>query len=202
MSATSGITARGCWGGRTTISRNWSTASVPAGEIRPIPRGLPACAAQAQQTPRPHTRGGFPAQPGVNAAAAQAAMPFTAPCAAAVVGPPFTNGSGGPFNPGNKCFSYLSYITIVNNSYTSNYNGLQATLTGRNYHGVSFTAGYTYSHSLGLASDQGTSGNFPIAINSYGNIRSQLYGSSDFDVRHRGTLSVSYNLPGRTGMAP
>jgi hypothetical protein len=95
----------------------------------------------------------------------------------------------------------LKNIAIINNGYFSNYNGLQATLTGRNYHGLSFTAGYTYSHALGLASDQGTSGNFPIAINSYGNIRSQLYGASDFDVRHRGTLSVTYNLPGRTGMA-
>jgi len=129
-------------------------------------------------------------------AAEQAALPFTAPCAAALgLGP---NGSGGPFNPNNKCFSYLSYITIVNNSYTSNYNGLQATLTGRNYHGVSFTAGYTYSHALGEASDQGTSGNLPLTYNAYGSVR-QMYASTDFDIRHRFTLSMNYLIPGRKG---
>src|SRR6266571_2070431 len=137
-----------------------------------------------------------------NAFAEQASRAFTAPCAASITGLGVAaNGSGGVFNPGNTCLSFLQNVAIINNGYFSNYNGLQATLTGRNYHGLSFTAGYTYSHALGLASDQGTSSNFPIAINSYGNIRSQLYGASDFDVRHRGTLSVTYSPPGRTGMA-
>jgi len=138
-----------------------------------------------------------------NAIAEQASRAFTAPCAGSInINPTTTlgpNGSGGQFNPTNLCASYLKNIAIINNGYTSNYNGLQATLTGRNYHGLSFTAGYTYSHALGLASDQGTSGNFPIAINSYGNIHSQLYASSDFDIRHRGTLSVTYAFPGRSG---
>ena len=131
--------------------------------------------------------------------AEQAAEPFTAPCAAAAVGAPFTNGSGGPFNPGNKCLSYLSYITLVNNAYESNYNGMQATLTGRNYHGFSFTAGYTYSHALGDASGQGTGGNFNPPLNSYGTVRSQLYSNTDFDIRHRFTLSMNYILPGKKG---
>jgi hypothetical protein len=132
-----------------------------------------------------------------DAGAEQAALPFTAPCAAAVgVGP---NGSGGPFNPNNKCFSYLSYITLVNNAYISNYNGMQATLTGRNYHGLSFTAGYTYSHALGEASGQGTGGTFNPPLNSYGSVRQQLYASTDFDIRHRFTLSMNYAVPGRKG---
>jgi hypothetical protein len=129
----------------------------------------------------------------------QAAQPFTAPCAATVGILGAVNSSGGPFNPANKCFSYLSYITIVNNGYESNYNGLQATLTGRNYHGLSFTAGYTYSHALGQASDQGTSGDFPEPLNSYANTRKTLYTSTDFDVRHRFTLSVNYAVPGKKG---
>jgi hypothetical protein len=132
-----------------------------------------------------------------DAGAEQAALPFTAPCAAAVgVGP---NGSGGPFNPANSCFSYLSYITLVNNAYSSSYNGLQATLTGRNYHGFSFTAGYTYSHALGEASGQGTGGTFNPPTNSYGSTRQQLYANSDFDIRHRFTLSMNYVIPGRKG---
>ena len=128
--------------------------------------------------------------------AEQAAQPFTAPCAASVGG---TNGPGGRFNPANRCLSYLSYITMINNSYDSNYNGMQATLTGRNYHGLSFTAAYSYSHALGMASDQGTAADFPIPENSYGNLRQQLYANTDFDIRHRFTLTFNYNLPGRKG---
>ena len=129
--------------------------------------------------------------------AEQAAQPFTAPCAAAVgVGP---NKPGGVFNPTNSCLSYLNYVSIIKNIYDSNYNGLQATLTGRNFHGLSFTAGYTYSHALGDASDQGTAANFPIPTNSYGNIRQQLYANTDFDIRHRFTLTLDYALPGKKG---
>ena len=141
---------------------------------------------------------------GPSAAAEQAAEPFTAPCAANIntAGPGTPLGPnlpGGPFNPGNKCFSYLSYITLVNNAYESNYNGMQATLTGRNYRGFSFTAGYTYSHALGDASGQGTGGTFNPPENSYGSLRQQLYSNTDFDIRHRFTLSMNYALPGRKG---
>jgi Carboxypeptidase regulatory-like domain/TonB dependent receptor len=131
--------------------------------------------------------------------AEQAAQPFTAPCAANIVGLGAANAPGGPFNPANTCLSYLSYITLIKNIYASNYNGLQTTLTGRNYHGLSFTAAYSYSHALGDASDQGTSANFPVPLNSYGNIRQQLYANTDFDIRHRFTLSLDYQIPGRKG---
>ena len=94
---------------------------------------------------------------------------------------------------------YLSYITIIKNIYDSNYDGLQMSLTGRNYHGLSFTAAYSFSHALGDASDQGTSANFPVPLNSYGNIRQQLYANTDFDIRHRFTLSLDYAIPGRKG---
>jgi hypothetical protein len=133
-----------------------------------------------------------------DAGAEQAALPFTAPCAKSV-GVATVNGVGGPFNPANSCFSYLSYITIVENNYESNYDGLQMTLTGRNYHGLSFTAGYTYSHAFGEASDQGTSGDFPEPLNSYANLRKSLYTVTDFDVRHRFTLSLNYKFPEKKG---
>lgn len=134
--------------------------------------------------------------------AEQAAEPFTAPCAFNIKtpgGPLGSNAPGGIFNPTNACLSYLSYVTLIENTYDSNYNGMQVTLTGRNYHGLSFTAGYTYSHALGDASDQGTSANFPVPLNSYGNIRQQMYADTDFDIRHRGTLSLDYAIPGRKG---
>jgi hypothetical protein len=45
-------------------------------------------------------------------------------------------------------FPYLRYIDYMDNTDYSNYNALQATLTARNYHNLSFIAGYTYSHAL------------------------------------------------------
>ena len=79
---------------------------------------------------------------------------------------------------------------------TSNYNALQSTLTARNYHGLTLTTGYTYSHALGESSDQGTSGGLVIPVNSYGNFKQQLYTSTNFDIRHRLTISGTYNIPG------
>jgi hypothetical protein len=132
-----------------------------------------------------------------SANAERLAQPFTAPCTN--VGTGSAAASGNVFNPANSCLSYLNYVTMVGNIYDSNYNGLQMTLTGRNYHGLSFTAGYTYSHALGDASDQGTSANFPVPLNSYGNIKQQMYANTDFDIRHRFTLSVNYIIPGKKG---
>jgi len=45
-------------------------------------------------------------------------------------------------------FPYLANIFQMGNVYRSNYNGLQATLNARNFHGLSMVAGYTWSHSL------------------------------------------------------
>jgi Carboxypeptidase regulatory-like domain/TonB dependent receptor len=90
-------------------------------------------------------------------------------------------------------FPYYSFIEVLGNHDTSNYNGLQMTLTGRNYHGLSFVAGYTYSHSLDVASDNwgGGSGS---GIYSDTNPASH-YGNSSFDITHRFTLSATYNFP-------
>src|SRR5882724_11699865 len=50
--------------------------------------------------------------------------------------------------PFNAKFPYLSNIFQMGNFYRSHYNGLQATLNSRNFHGLSMVAGYTYSHAL------------------------------------------------------
>jgi hypothetical protein len=94
-------------------------------------------------------------------------------------------------------FPYLGEIDQLSNLQKSNYNGLQVTLTQRPTHGLSFLAGYTYSHAL----DDG-SNNFnditlppdshhPLAF---------LYGNSIFDIRHRLTFTTTYDLPGRKGL--
>ncbi len=91
-------------------------------------------------------------------------------------------------------FPYLSFINVTQNFARSNYHSLQATLTQRFSHGVSFKTGYTYGHGL----DNGS-------LNRFANIpRDSLhpeleYASSDFDIRHRLTITGSYDIPGIKG---
>ena len=95
-------------------------------------------------------------------------------------------------------FPYLSNIFQMGNVYRSNYNGLQVTLNSRNYHGLSMVAGYTYSHSLddvGANWDFGYGAGLP--EDSFNLARE--YASSDFDIRHRFTLSLTYAIPGKSG---
>jgi hypothetical protein len=92
-------------------------------------------------------------------------------------------------------FPYYTFIPVYGNLDSSNYSGMQTVLTARNYHGLSLTAGYTWSHALGVSSDQGTGGNNQIPNDSSQPLRPQLYGPTVFDIRHRGTLSVTYAMP-------
>src|SRR4029077_20527095 len=91
-------------------------------------------------------------------------------------------------------FNYLKFIDQVSNDSRSHYNSLQATLTERVTHGLSFTAGYTYGHGL----DNGSENRFGPLPQDSRNPDAE-YASSDFDVRHRFTFTTSYNLPGRKG---
>ena len=83
--------------------------------------------------------------------------------------------------------------TTCTNNEISNYDGLEATITARNFHGLSFLAGYSYSHALteepgtgyGLASPQNNLN--PMAD----------YGPTNFDQRHHFSFTPSYTIPGR-----
>jgi hypothetical protein len=101
--------------------------------------------------------------------------------------------------PFNAQFPYLKFIDYFGNLDSSNYNGLQVALTARDFHGLTLTTGYTYSHALGESSDQGTSGGLVIPANSYGSLRHQLYTSTTFDMRQRLTVSGNYVIPGKKG---
>lgn len=95
-------------------------------------------------------------------------------------------------------FPYLANIFQMGNVYRSNYNGLQVTMNARNYHGLSMVLGYTYAHAsddVGANWDFGYGSGLP--QNSY-NLGAE-YANSDFDIRHRLTLSLTYAIPGRTG---
>ncbi|MFZ0771291.1 MAG: carboxypeptidase regulatory-like domain-containing protein [Candidatus Sulfotelmatobacter sp.] len=100
--------------------------------------------------------------------------------------------------PFNAKFSYLANIFQMGNVYRSNYNGLQVTLNARNYHGLSMVAGYTYSHALddvGANWDFGYGSGLP--QNAH-NVAAE-YANSDFDIRQRLTVSLTYAIPGRKG---
>src|SRR5207237_7092928 len=78
----------------------------------------------------------------------------------------------------------------LSNFYGSTYHGLQTTLTARNYHGLDFVAGYTYSHAL-----DDLSSNW-VAFLPMDSGRPLLdHASSDEDIRHRFTFSITYTLP-------
>ena len=110
------------------------------------------------------------------------------------------NGTEEANRPFAAKFPYLSNIFQMANVYRSNYNGLQVTLNSRNFHGLSAVAGYTYSHSLddvGANWDFGYGSGLPQNAHNVG----AEYGNSDFDVRQRLTLSLTYAIPGRPGYA-
>jgi len=95
-------------------------------------------------------------------------------------------------------FPWLANIFNMANVYRSNYNGLQVTLNARNYHGLSMVAGYTYAHAsddVGANWDFGYGSGLP--QNAYN--PGAEYANSDFDIRHRLTVSLTYAIPGRKG---
>jgi hypothetical protein len=102
---------------------------------------------------------------------------------------PPTPGANGAL-PFAANYPYLAQINYLSNIYSSTYNGLQTTLTARNYHGLDFVAGYTYSHAL-----DDLSSNWVAYLPQDSAHPLQEHASGDEDIRHRFTLSVTYSLP-------
>src|SRR5207249_5295563 len=96
--------------------------------------------------------------------------------------------------PYDSKFPYLGFINRTVNDARSNYNSLQTTLTQRFSKGVSFKAGYTYGHGL----DNGSLNRFARTPQD-GRYPGLEYASSDSDIRHRLTITGSYELPGIKG---
>ncbi len=104
---------------------------------------------------------------------------------------PTPSAAGNPAPFATK-FDYLGFINELSNIGWSNYNGLQVTLTQHTYHGLSFIAGYTYSHALDTSSLDA----FAIMPQDSQH-PGRDYASSDFDIRHHFTLTTTYAIPGR-----
>jgi hypothetical protein len=110
------------------------------------------------------------------------------------------NGTEEANRPFATKFPYLANIFQMGNIYRSNYDGLQVTLNSRNFHGLNMVAGYTWSHSLddvGANWDFGYGSGLPQDAHNPG----AEYANSDFDVRQRFTLSLTYAIPGKKGYA-
>jgi hypothetical protein len=93
---------------------------------------------------------------------------------------------------------FFGYAQIfqAENSISSNYSSLQMKLDKRLSHGLTFLASYTYSHSIDGASvffGSGANGTTIFPQDNY-NLKAER-GSSDFDVRHRFSLSYVYEVP-------
>jgi hypothetical protein len=102
--------------------------------------------------------------------------------------PDIANGSFS--QPFASQYPYLNYINYLSNFYSSTYHGLQTTLTARNYHGLDFVLGYTYAHAI-----DDLSSNWVAYLPQDSHNPGRDRGSSDFDITHRFTLSVTYSLP-------
>jgi hypothetical protein len=104
------------------------------------------------------------------------------------------NPAGNGDRPYAAKFPYLNFINQTTNDAHSNYHSLQTTLTKRLSQGLSFTTGYTFGHGL----DNGSLNRFGLLPQSSLNPGAE-YGNSDFDIRHRFTLTASYTIPGKKG---
>jgi len=108
----------------------------------------------------------------------QLARPFVQNCP-----PPTGAGLGGP------CLPWVGYANFIENMGNSIYHGLQVTVTQRAFKGLNLLAGYTYAHAI----DNGTSNRsgYPADSTQFELER----GNGDYDIRHRFTLSLAYELP-------
>ena len=121
--------------------------------------------------------------PALDDGSEQFGRPFTYNC-------PVTQGGAGV---GGPCFPYLAVVNYLTNGYESKYDGLQTTLTQRAWRGVSFVAGYTWSHALDQAS-------FNRGQNPQDSTNPAAeYGSGDNDIRHRFTFSMTSNTGPNAG---
>jgi|HubBroStandDraft_1064217.scaffolds.fasta_scaffold09136_1 hypothetical protein len=155
-----------------TVGAGWPAANIATCNANLIPNPVPG--GPPVYDVNNTLNNGAPCQ--VDSAGEQAAQPFAAK------------------------FPYLANIFQMGNIYRSNYNGLQVTLNSRNFHGLNMVAGYTYSHSLddvGANWDFGYGSGLPQNAHNPGT----EYGNSDFDVRQRFTLSLTYAIPGKKGYA-
>jgi hypothetical protein len=116
------------------------------------------------------------------------------PCANNVAAGTFNAaGAGYPIN----YFQSNPYSQVIGSSYTvaegySNYNALQVDFRQRAWHGLQFDANYTWSHTLGVATQNNWQGQG--AVFSLRDMRLS-YGPTLYDLRHVVHINGTYDLP-------
>jgi hypothetical protein len=93
-------------------------------------------------------------------------------------------------------FPYLSNINQMRNADEGNYDALQATLSQHPWHGITYTLGYTWAHTLDMASADWNTNVHESQLNPHLD-----YGNGNFDIRHRMTIALTYQLPERHSFA-
>ena len=107
---------------------------------------------------------------------------------------PLTNCTVGA---GSPCYPYIAYLNFLGNKSTSAYESLQVTLTHRYSHGLYLLGGYTWGHAIDVA---GTTNNIASGYIPQNSLDFHAEkGNGDYDIRHRFTLSATYDLPSRKG---
>jgi hypothetical protein len=111
----------------------------------------------------------------------------------------FSTFAGLPASPTDPRFNIINENS---SGYTSNYNGFTATLQ-RRLSAFQFQINYTWSHALDFVSNGGVTF-VPFNFNTNGsivnpqnpfNVRQNMYGNADYDVRHYLSLNYVYTTP-------
>jgi hypothetical protein len=121
--------------------------------------------------------------PAIDDGSEQLGRPLTASCPA-----PIGLGLGGA-----PCYPYIRFLDFLGNKSSSTYHSLQATLTHRYSNGLYLLAGYTWSHAIDTAGNTNNLGFVPQNSLDYAAEKA----SGDYDIRHRFTVSATYDLPSR-----
>lgn len=100
-------------------------------------------------------------------------------------------------NPYGASYPGVTQSYLVNGGY-GNYHALQIDFRQHSWHGMQFDANYTWSHTLGLESNNDWLSN--TTQFTLRNLR-QSYGPTIYDIRHAFHLSGTYDLPFGTGKA-
>ncbi len=99
----------------------------------------------------------------------------------------------------NKVIANIPTFTTINlrlKGFNSSYHSFQAKATKRFKDGFSFLASYTWAHALAEASNDQVDENTDIDTDETGvaTVR-RIWSNADFDIRHRFSLSGTYDLP-------
>jgi len=126
-----------------------------------------------------------------------------------------SNGTASPCLARGQTFAFLPalpvdqrflQVTEVSTGYNSNYNGLTTSFS-RRMSALQFQLNYTWSHALDFVSNGGNqlpfNFNTNIAITNPQNpldVRQNMYGNADYDVRHNFSANYVYNSPKMHGL--